>query len=67
MPSDYARCRHCGARFSEHRATDAHCPAVPKFPAWPSTIRDEAKAGATYDKRIARHWTMRATAFREAI
>lgn len=57
MPHDNHLCRNCAAKYGAHRASDAACPP-PRvaFPKWPSTIDDEAKAGALYDKRLAAYW-----------
>jgi hypothetical protein len=57
-------CRHCGFSKQEHRASDLHCPATGTFPKWPSTIRDEARAGKVFDQRLARHWAARKTKFK---
>jgi hypothetical protein len=65
--SDFIRCRTCGNRSGEHkRGTDQNGPAnicppgrgwgnMAAFPKWPK-MRDEAKASALFDKRIAAYW-----------
>lgn len=57
------RCRHCGIRGNLHRGSDGRCPGAETEPRWPSTIRDEAKAGAVYDARLSAHWSARKTTF----
>jgi len=62
-------CAHCGFNESKHGgATNPYrpfaCPATGKEPKWPTTIRDEKKAGELLDKRLAQHWTKRKTSFR---
>jgi hypothetical protein len=56
------RCRACGARLEQHVGIDytpkplACPPHGVKFPSWPSTVKDESKAGALFDKRVADYW-----------
>lgn len=56
-------CRHCGVVGTKHRARDGRCPATAQEPRWPSTVKDEDKAGQLFDKRMARHWAKRSTVF----
>lgn len=66
MIADHVRCRHCARRLGEHRAEPQHsCPGPGKFPKWPSTVKDEEKAGALFDKRVRAYWSKRSTAFAE--
>lgn len=59
-------CRHCGRKGSEHRGSDGLCPGKGPEPKWPRTIRDEAKAGALFDKRMAKYWSKQTTTFEVA-
>lgn len=56
-------CKHCGFAGRKHRTGDARCPAGEAFPKWPTTVKDEVKAGALFDKRLAKYWAARATTF----
>lgn len=58
-----AFCRRCGQIGEHHRASDGHCPGKGLHPKWPRSIRDEAKAGALYDKRMVKYWNERSTIF----
>lgn len=57
-------CAICGAKGEWHRGSDGLCPpltgktwgSAKPFPKWPKTIKDEAKARALYDKRVATYW-----------
>jgi hypothetical protein len=65
--NDAHRCRVCGERFDNHATANNPvrpfgCPGK-KFPTWPKSIRNEAKAGALYDKRIAKFWRERKSTF----
>lgn len=61
-------CKHCGLRGGKHGGVNnphrvRPCPASDADPKWPTTIKDQAKAGALYDKRLAKHWTKRTTSY----
>ena len=58
-------CGNCGKRGDQHRGYDGKCPGPGPEPKWPSTIKDEARAGALYDKRMARYWAQRKTYFKD--
>lgn len=55
-------CRRCNQKFEAHScagnplAATGACPSAPAFPSWPRSVRDEAKAGAIYDKRVKAFW-----------
>jgi len=66
--NDHHLCNACGRKFGEHAAArNPHCAVgtCPSgdFPSWPK-MKDEAKAGALFDKRIAKFWTTSKTTFR---
>lgn len=53
-------CARCGAKFSAHAAlanpiAPNGCPSG-EFPRWPSSIKDDARAGRLFDKRVAAFW-----------
>lgn len=61
-------CAYCGRKGTQHGGgSNPHrpyaCPADGKAPTWPK-LKDEKKAGALFDKRLAKYWTQRTTAFR---
>lgn len=67
----YARCLHCTHRGNQHRAADGRCPAGPVFPPPPRAIHSQhepvaARAGARWDRLIAKHWATETT-FRRAV
>lgn len=65
---DSVRCKHCFNRYDNHA-----CPENPHAPAnrcpgrvepkWPTTIKNEEKAGKLFDKRLAKFWNERSTTF----
>ncbi len=56
-----AFCRACGERGERHRGSDGHCPGRGRDPRWPSSVKDEQRAGAIFDARMLRFWQERAT------
>lgn len=66
-------CSNCGQKFSHHAAhgnpyaAEGACPSAREFPKWPSTIRDEAKAGRLFDERVERFWRASPGAFRPKV
>jgi hypothetical protein len=61
-------CKHCGKPGTEHGMADnPHrpfaCPSDKPFPKWPTSIKDDEKAGALFDRRLAKHWTARITCY----
>lgn len=54
-------CAVCGAKRGAHsgpnnpHAPNGACPSG-AFPKWPSTIRDEARAGMVFDRRVRTFW-----------
>jgi len=60
-------CSHCGQPGMKHRSSDARCPGSTKEPKWPTTIRDEKRAGEVFDTRLARHWSKRTTTYRPMV
>lgn len=69
-PAELERlCAYCGLKGTQHGGADnPHrpyaCPASGKCPKWPHSIKDEKRASALFDKRLASFWTKRKTAFR---
>lgn len=69
---DLHHCATCGGRKEEHLDRQK-CPPfsqwgrVKPFPKWPKTIKDEAKAGALFDKRIKAYWTANDSFFRPVV
>ena len=69
MSLDAVRCKLCGTRFDEHRSEGALCPPTVSwgklrpFPRWPR-LRDEARAGALFDRRLAAYWAKSRGTFR---
>lgn len=59
-------CARCGETLGQHHCESAACPAGP-FPKWPSSIKDEAKAGALWDKRIKAFWAKSKTTFKAVV
>jgi hypothetical protein len=61
-------CAHCGEKGTQHGGPNNPqrayaCPAPGKPPKWPSSQKDEKKAGALFDKRLAKYWSKRKTSF----
>ncbi len=62
------RCTHCGARKEQHGSAENPvrafaCPGPGTEPRWPTTIKDERRAGEVFDRRLARFWSERSTTF----
>lgn len=63
-------CQNCGTKYADHALSNNpyapmdRCPRAKKGPSWPTSIRDEAKAGALFDVRLQRHWQARTTIFK---
>lgn len=62
-------CAYCGYKGTLHGGRDnPHrpfaCPASDKAPKWPHSVKNEKKADALYDKRLAKFWLKRKTSFR---
>jgi hypothetical protein len=56
-------CAVCNLSYDKHRTGDDRCPGASAFPKWPSTVHDEVRAGALFDKRVAKYWSQRLTFF----
>lgn len=63
------RCANCGAKQGAHagpgnpHAVQGACPSG-EFPKWPSTIRDEGRAGRVYDRRVKAFWRASKSTFK---
>lgn len=64
MPSDDHHCANCNQRFGAHRWGDSRCPPCGTFPEWPKAIRDEARAGLVFDRRVSEFWGASTTVFK---
>lgn len=58
----------CGAKRGAHAGhSNPHCPpsACPSgpFPKWPTTIRDQGRAGRVFDRRVRKFWQASRTTF----
>ena len=61
-------CRNCGQKQGAHAGMlNPHVPAGScpsgEFPRWPSTIRDDVRAGKLFDKRVRKFWLASKTTF----
>ena len=60
-------CRHCRQAYEKHAASAVgdvpkdRCPG--KEAKWPTSIKDEERAGKVFDERLRRMWTARKTTF----
>lgn len=64
------RCRHCGHRGNQHRASDGRCPKAADFPKAPTMYPEGPaweKAEKRWDAAIARHWSARSTSFQPRV
>lgn len=65
-------CAICGATRENH-LDNQKCPpfsqwgTIKPFPRWPKTIKDEAKAGALFDKRLNDYWTANDSFFKPIV
>lgn len=61
-------CKACGYKFEEHRGAplDGRAHACPSgaSPKWPSSIKDETRAGEVYDARVSKFWAKTKTSFK---
>ena len=59
-------CSNCLQKFEDHRTSDRKCPGK-KEPKWPTTIKDEDRAGEVFDKRMEKFWSENKTYFKPVI
>lgn len=68
MSDERILCRHCGQRLGIHGGSEnpyaapLACP-VGEFPKWPTSVRDEQRAGRLFDQRVRKFWTRSRTTF----